>query len=102
MASTLPSVNACCTGCASISIPVTITPTTVTGWYVANTIPDLRVLANASTNQWAEVLGNAAVGDGGGGGYSWQAAALNADDGITWIKPNDTVIGSPGRWYKLS
>lgn len=100
MAHTLPSANACCDPCTGLSVTITTTGSTALGWFVRNTIPDLRSLPNLATNVFTEVLGGEAIDDGFGSGYSWRATATNADDGIDWIKPNDTVVGSPGRWKR--
>lgn len=99
MASTLPSANLCCTGCTGITVNVTQT-TTQNGWFVRDTIALLRAIANASTNVYCQVNGGAVFDDGGGGAYVWRNAATNADDGVNWIKPNDTLLANPGRWKK--
>lgn len=100
MASTLPQPNACCDPCTGLSVTIVETGSATVGWFVVNTIPDLRALPNLFTNLFAEVLGGEVIDDGFGSGYSWREEALNADDGIDWIKPNDTVIGAPGRWKR--
>ncbi len=101
MASTLPSPNPCCTGCGALTVTVIEpTPGVLDGWFVVDTIPLLRVLPNRSTNVYCQVNGGEVFDDGYGGVYVWRNAATNADDGVNWIKPNDTIDANPGRWKK--
>lgn len=101
MASTLPSPNPCCEGCDTDALEVVVTPSTAQGFFNPDTLAALRVIPNASTNVWAWVNGGVTLGDGLGGGYTWRNAATDADDGVLWIKPNDTDPADPGRWLKV-
>lgn len=102
MASALQVINDCCSPCDGQTYTVTQGGGGVssTGFVVVDLLVDLRNVASAATNAFAWVKDALAVGDGNGGAYTWEAAALDADDGINWILPNDTVIGDPGRWKK--
>lgn len=71
---------------------------TTTGFFVVDDLADLRALPSLSTNQFAVLEGGAAEFDGNGGTYTWVAGATDADDGITYIRPNDYTTG--GLWRK--
>jgi hypothetical protein len=99
MASTLPSVNTCCSPCSSTTTVTIATGGTVDGHFVVDDIDALRALTSLATNRLAVVEGGVDEFDGQGGIYTWVAGATNADDGITYIRPNDYTTG--GLWRKL-
>lgn len=99
MASVLPSPNPCCLGCDSQEIEIEESESP-NGWFAPQTLAALRAIPTASTNVLAEVQGGDAYNDGLGGRYYWMNAALNADDGMLWIKPNDRTNAQAGRWNK--
>ena len=70
------------------------------GALVKDTIADLRNVssANAALALFAVVKGNVSAYDGAGGDYVWEAAATDADDGISRIRPSDFTTA--GVWYK--
>jgi hypothetical protein len=81
-------------------VTVTITGSgTTTGHFVVSDIDALRALTSLSTNAVAVVEGGADEFDGQGGIYTWVAGDTTADDGITYIRPNDYTTG--GLWRKL-
>lgn len=65
-----------------------------------NLVADARAL---SPGQYVHLViyGSTAVADGGGGLYIWNAAATNADDGGSWLKPDSLGGGDPGRWQRV-
>lgn len=102
MASTLPNPSACCNDvCAGLSITVN-TSSTSEGWFTVDVMTDLRALPNLPTNDFAVLQGDLVIDDGGGGYYVWRENATDADNGITWIIPDDTDPANPGRWKKVT
>lgn len=67
----------------------------------ANTLDDARALPNLASNKVLIVGGRVTQGDGGGSMWSWKADSTDPDDGVTVLKPSDTVSGVPGRWWIL-
>jgi len=98
MASTLQTPDDCCDDCGPCDVSVTLANPAF-GVFVVDTIPELRELPTLSTNAACQVNGNLARGDGGGGMYFWVNDGTDADDGVTYIRPNDYVDG--GIWQKL-
>lgn len=66
-----------------------------------NTVALLRAVTSAiaAVTQSAMVYGGAALGDGLGGIYRWDAAGAEADDGMGVIRPND--FAAAGVWKKF-
>lgn len=100
MASVLPSPNACCSGCDAQTLEIITPPASLVGWFVRDTIALMRAITNASTNVYCQCNGGLVFDDGLGGAYVWRNAATNPDDGVNWIKPDDTLLANPGRWKK--
>lgn len=98
MASTLPSVDDCCAECGPCDVSVTLA-TAGCCTLVVDTLVELRALPTLSTNQSVQMNGNLAAGDGGGGFYFWVSGGTDADDGVTFIRPDDYTTG--GIWRKL-
>lgn len=48
----------------------------------------------------ATLYGSVTRGDGLGGLYFFDAAAVDADDGVSVIQPNSIIGAAPGRWKK--
>lgn len=57
---------------------------------------DLRALAPSSL-----LTGGMLAFTATSGFFAFDAASLDADDGVLVIKPNDIAIGDPGRWKKI-
>lgn len=70
------------------------------GALVKENIADLRGVSseNAGLALFAIVKGGTAPHDGMGGDYVWEAAATDADDGVSKIRPSDFTTA--GVWYK--
>jgi hypothetical protein len=68
-------------------------PVLVTGIFWKSDIAAVRAIANASNNKLAFVSGTDDVWD-------WEAASIAADNSVTVLKPDDTLVGSAGRWKK--
>lgn len=68
----------------------------------ASTISEARTLNTGSLteNTSMVIYGSATEFDKGGGIYTLKKAATNADDGFTWIKPDNILSGDPGRWRR--
>jgi len=104
--SILPSsVNDCCSTCCEVDI-VDLPSGGGTGecCVAYDSMEVLRQESRAAIlvdDTSATVYGLLARGDGRGGGfYYFDGASIDADDGISTIKPNSIAIGDPGRWKK--
>lgn len=71
------------------------TPTLYVGDIIVNTVADLRGVANKPTNKMARIL---MTSPGDPKEVVWNNDSLDADDPPNVYKPNDTLIGNPGRW----
>lgn len=69
------------------------TPIAVTGVFWKTDYAAVRGIANATNNKIAFV---SSVDDA----WDWNAGSTTADDNSTVLKPDDTLIGNPGRWVK--
>lgn len=65
---------------------------------VIDTIAALKALAAPASAVTYVVRGYAAVGDGGGGIFRWNAADSSSDNGGTILQPN---AGGVGRWNRM-
>lgn len=68
-------------------------------------IADVRA-ANAPTLVSGQTLtisvqGGAAINDGLGGNFYWNATSTTADNGATVLKPSSLTSGAAGRWIRL-
>jgi hypothetical protein len=64
-----------------------------------DTMPDLQALAPGAV-KCSTVLGYHSPGDGGGGEFYWDAAAIEDENGGTVIMPS--AAPAPGRWKRLA
>ena len=69
------------------------------GSYVKPTLAAMRAIPSDSGNVYCVLLGNTAIGDGGGGQYYWDNAGTAADSPMIVIRPND--FGSSGIWIQV-
>lgn len=92
MASTLRVVADCCDACVGSS---TVAITGTVGWYQVADLGALRLVASSVANKFAVVgtLSGGFIGE-----FYWDAASVDADDGLTIIASSD---GGVGRWKKL-
>lgn len=67
---------------------------------MANLVADVRALS-AGQYEYLVVYGSAAIGDGGGGFYVWDAASTGVDDGAEILKPDSITHPAPGRWLRV-
>ena len=100
MASTLQTPDDCCDDCGPCDVSVTLTDPAV-GIFYRDTIAEMRDIASSDSNKFCMVGGDLTPGDGGGGGWFWVAGGTTADDGSTYIRPNDYVDPPGGIWQKL-
>lgn len=60
----------------------------------------LRTITGYVDNQYAYLEFNTSAGDGNGGAYVFDSASTEVDDSTDYIKPNDILSTSPGRWVR--
>lgn len=104
MASTLPTVNDCCSMCDGLSVEIETTTSVVTGnagFYVADTLTALRAIATSVNNRFAVLLGDTAKYDFGPAKYyNWDATSVEADNPFLVVVPNDDA--GVGRWVQVT
>jgi len=102
MASTLPNAEDCCTPCDRCDDVTVVTGLTSTapGVFFLDTVVELKAAGFAATNDRAFLAGLAAVGDGLGGMFYWDAASVLVADDVNTVNPT----GNPGagRWIRFS
>lgn len=70
------------------------------GQNVFNTIVEARANTVHFDRKWVLLRDLDTPGDGMGGEYTFYAASLDADDGLSVFKPDDIAVGDPGRYHK--
>ena len=76
------------------------TPMIISSFLAIQGATELRTLTDYVDNQYAYLEFLATAGDGTGGAFVFDAASTATDDGRDYIKPNDILSASPGRWVR--
>jgi len=80
-------------------ISFTASPST-SGFYRADTLTALRTVASAAGNKIAWLLGETAAWDiAPPRVYAWDAASMDADDGLLYVRPSDFTTA--GLWRQI-
>lgn len=78
-----------------------VNPEQFLGFYVRNTVAELRAVPYAANKRYAIVFGNLAPGDAQNRTYWWKDSETGDDDGISIIRPTSQPGGTDGAWVEL-